>query len=108
MRRVISLVVVIACGGKPAPAPVAPVAVAPAPAKPALPAGIPDNLAGRKLAWVLDVIGKSGNVERAELEANFAASFLKAVPDAQLKAAFVQMHDLVVIDARTDAAGMQL
>ena len=68
---------------------------------------MPDNPAGHKLAWVLDLIAR-GTFDHAELEANFAASFLKAVPDEQMKLAIQQMHGIELGEVKTDPQGMQL
>ncbi|HEX4422960.1 MAG TPA: serine hydrolase [Kofleriaceae bacterium] len=86
----------IACGGKPTapmptPLPLARAAPKPVPAKPTF-AGAPATPTGDQLAWVLDaIVHRHGVVERAELEAHFAPTFLTEVPSDQLAKALEQM-----------------
>ena len=100
----------LACGGAPAPAPVAP---PPAPAKPAPVAklvfpGAPTTPAGDQLSWVLDgIVRRHGKLERLELEQHFHAAFLAKVPVDKLQSVFAelatQLANLTIVDVQGSA-----
>lgn len=126
MRPSILIALLIACSAPPA-RPVAPApAPAPAPAVPAtgsptaatpppapaapapapkLPPGVPDTVAGRQLAWVLDVLDHGGKVDAATIEAHFDRVFLDQVPVDQTITVFVQLAaslgNAKVVDVQT-------
>jgi beta-lactamase class A len=77
-------------------------------AEPPLPAGIPDTPAGHKLAWVLRAIEAEGKVDKAEIEATFAPSFLAQVPADQLTTVMAQLHGMQLVDAKADPTGNKL
>ncbi len=77
-------------------------------AEPPLPAGIPDTPAGHKLAWVLRAIEAEGKVDKAEIEATFAPSFLAQVPPDQVTAVMAQLHGMKLDDAKSDHSGNKL
>ena len=87
----------VACGGggkaKPVtPTPTDTVAVTPTDAKPpADKAADPGPTAEEALTWVLAAVD-SGQVTKADVEARFAPSFLKAVPADQVVAIMGQLH----------------
>lgn len=56
------------------------------------PVVIPDTTAGKHLKWCLDVFGGG---EPGDLHARFSASFLKQVPEAQLKLTLKQLADQI-------------
>src|SRR5689334_5648129 len=100
MRHVLVIAILVGCGSPSSPKAPAPEArtVAPAAAPPVaapkpepLPPGVPDTVAGRHLAWVLDVLAHGGALDRATAEAHFDPSFLAQVPVDQLIATFAQL-----------------
>jgi beta-lactamase class A len=107
----------LACSGpaaSPTPPAASPTAVAAAAAPPhAAPTdaprspALPDDPAGRELAWVLDVISR-GHADKTEIEAHFAAGFLAQVPATELSAGIAQLHGLRLVDARSDGSGARL
>ncbi len=104
MRRALAVLALAACSApavraRPTPTPaVAP----PSPATPSpdagppvadveLPAGMPDTVAGRHAAWVLEVVAQGGKTDRATIEARFAPAFLAKVPADKLVTMFPQL-----------------
>jgi beta-lactamase class A len=111
----------ISCGdkGKPAsslpvePTTTTPVSVPTPEPGPPLPAGFPDSVAGRQLAWVIDaIVARHGMVDATEVEAHFHPSFLAQVPTAQTIEVFKQLgaqaDDLTVTSVEADPAGTSL